>query len=119
MVPTREECGAVAVPRRLHIAVAAVCSECATVNVDTAKFCVECGTPVAIPSCPNCATPAGGGRFCAECGTPLGGGGGTHPAKVAGAAPVAPVAERRLASVLFGDLVGFTPLSESRDPEEV
>jgi class 3 adenylate cyclase/tetratricopeptide (TPR) repeat protein len=31
----------------------------------------------------------------------------------------APVAERRVTSVLFGDLVGFTTLSESRDPEEV
>jgi class 3 adenylate cyclase len=30
-----------------------------------------------------------------------------------------PVAERRLCSVLFCDLVGFTPLSEARDPEEV
>jgi len=31
----------------------------------------------------------------------------------------APVAERRITSVLFGDLVGFTPLSESRDAEDV
>ncbi|MEJ7706553.1 MAG: adenylate/guanylate cyclase domain-containing protein [Nocardioidaceae bacterium] len=31
----------------------------------------------------------------------------------------AAVAERRVCSVLFCDLVGFTPLSESRDPEEV
>jgi class 3 adenylate cyclase/tetratricopeptide (TPR) repeat protein len=30
-----------------------------------------------------------------------------------------PVAERRVCSVLFCDLVGFTPLSEVRDPEEV
>jgi class 3 adenylate cyclase len=29
------------------------------------------------------------------------------------------VTERRIASVLFGDLVGFTTISEGRDPEEV
>ncbi|MGH3191143.1 MAG: adenylate/guanylate cyclase domain-containing protein [Streptosporangiaceae bacterium] len=30
-----------------------------------------------------------------------------------------PVAERRVCSVLFCDVAGFTPLSESRDPEAV
>ncbi len=34
-------------------------------------------------------------------------------------APSTPVASRRITSVLFGDLVGFTPLSESRDQEDV
>ncbi|HET6876015.1 MAG TPA: adenylate/guanylate cyclase domain-containing protein [Jatrophihabitans sp.] len=32
---------------------------------------------------------------------------------------VGSIAERRVCTVLFTDLVGFTPLSESRDPEEV
>jgi class 3 adenylate cyclase/predicted ATPase len=35
------------------------------------------------------------------------------------AGPARPVAERRVCSVLFCDVVGFTPLSESRDPEAV
>jgi class 3 adenylate cyclase/tetratricopeptide (TPR) repeat protein len=33
-------------------------------------------------------------------------------------APVSPVAERRLVSVLFADLVGFTTLAEGRDAED-
>ena len=37
----------------------------------------------------------------------------------AAAVAVGPVAERRVCSVLFCDVVGFTPLSEARDPEAV
>jgi len=37
----------------------------------------------------------------------------------AAAAAAGPLAERRVCSVLFCDVVGFTPLSESRDPEAV
>ncbi len=43
---------------------------------------------------------------------------GTTPSAAAGPNPE-PVAERRVCSVLFCDVVGFTPLSESRDPEAV
>ena len=68
--------------------------------------------------CPACSTPNEAGRkFCYECGAPL----GASPADAAVPPEPreAPAAERRLVSVLFADLVGFTTLSESRDAEEV
>jgi class 3 adenylate cyclase len=48
-----------------------------------------------------------GARFCSECG-----------ARLAAAAP-APVAERKVVTVLFADLVGFTARAEQLDPEDV
>src|SRR3954470_21836467 len=88
------------------------CPTCGTANVAGAKFCVECGPRLAL-SCPACgALVSAGQRFCAECGTPL-------AATAAGAPSTRPTTQRRVCSILFCALVGFTPLSESRDPEAV
>src|SRR5438094_6443661 len=95
-----------------------VCSNCGAENRAEAKFCGECGAGLAAP-CPACSTPNEPGRkFCYECGAPLAGlqgSGAAAPAQLR----ETPTAERRLVSVLFADLVGFTTLSESRDAEEV
>ncbi|MBK5223809.1 MAG: AAA family ATPase, partial [Acidimicrobiia bacterium] len=54
--------------------------------------------------CPACASATpDGARFCPSCG---------HELQVQ-------VDERRIVTVLFADLVGFTALSERRDPEQV
>jgi class 3 adenylate cyclase/tetratricopeptide (TPR) repeat protein len=85
------------------------CSHCGSENREGRKFCAECGKPLSA-ACPACgAANEPGERFCGECGAPLG---------AQAAAPSGPAAERRLVSVLFADLVGFTSLSERRDAEE-
>ena len=49
------------------------CPQCG--NVNTGKFCGECGTPMPAPevpaewACPQCGT-VNAGKFCSECGTP-------------------------------------------------
>jgi class 3 adenylate cyclase/tetratricopeptide (TPR) repeat protein len=94
-----------------------LCPSCGTENLAGKKFCKECGTALAA-ACGSCgAALLGDEKFCDECGAPVAG-------AEAGRAPTAvpreaQAAERRLVSVLFADLVGFTSLSESRDAEEV
>ena len=97
-----------------------ICGNCGTENLAGARFCMECASPLAA-ACPNCGfANLPGAKFCSQCATPLAA--GTAPA-----IPAVPVvaqaqesgAERRLVSVLFADLVGFTPFAEERDAEDV
>jgi class 3 adenylate cyclase/tetratricopeptide (TPR) repeat protein len=99
-----------------------ICSNCATENKPGRRFCAECGASLVV-GCPSCGTPyEPGEKFCGTCGTAL-----TAEAAAATAAtpstatpaPAAPATERRLVSVLFADLVGFTPFAEERDAEDV
>jgi class 3 adenylate cyclase/tetratricopeptide (TPR) repeat protein len=87
------------------------CASCGAENRGGRKFCSQCGTPLAF-RCPSCgAANEPGDAFCGDCGASLEGG-GPPPARAE------PAAERRLVSVLFADLVGFTAVSEDRDSEE-
>ncbi|MGH2756260.1 MAG: adenylate/guanylate cyclase domain-containing protein, partial [Actinomycetota bacterium] len=90
------------------------CGECGAQNRDDGKFCTSCGSALG-SACPSCGAPVEPGtRFCGECGTSLQETGTPAPLVTA-----APSSERRLVSVVFADLVGFTSYSEGRDPEDV
>jgi class 3 adenylate cyclase len=114
------------------------CPNCGTENLPGSRFCNNCGERLAV-ACPNCGTAnQPGARFCNECGTALGDGAdrasdavrangspASRPASVPGLGVTPPPveapreAERRLVTILFADLVGFTPFAEERDAEDV
>src|SRR5579859_5169396 len=116
------------------------CPSCGTPGAAGRKFCAECGAalPLVCPACGNPVTAKQ--KFCDECGTALQAAASprqTFNESSARSAPspasasvaeailaptvpsVPPTEERRLVTALFCDLVGFTPLSEQLDPEEV
>src|SRR5215831_7075476 len=100
------------------------CRQCGASVEASHRFCGECGYPLG--GCPSCGEPViPGKKFCHACGLALNGAAPTPAAaqpEAAGASAGTaggPVAERRVCSVLFCDVVGFTPLSEARDPVAV
>jgi len=63
-------------------------------------------------ACPSCEAPnATGQRYCGQCGFPL----EDVPSRMSGSH----LEERKLVTVLFADVVGFTSLAERTDPEIV
>ncbi len=97
------------------------CGACGEAAGPENSFCTNCGSPLSLV-CASCGRPVDPtARFCGRCGAAL------HLSGAASSGPLQdpahpggqPVAERRVCSVLFADLVGFTSLAQSRDPEDV
>jgi class 3 adenylate cyclase/tetratricopeptide (TPR) repeat protein len=113
------------------------CPTCGHENRANAAFCGDCGAPLATEvSCPSCgASNPTGQKFCNACGQPL-----TAPTtasaereqsadprtytpphlaeKILRERPSLE-GERRTVTVLFADAMGFTPISEQLDQEQV
>jgi class 3 adenylate cyclase len=81
---------------------------------DGSRFCANCGTALAL-TCAHCgASLIAGKSFCPNCGTRVDAE-ITTPITASDPLP----AERRLCSILFIDLVGFTQMAENADPEDI
>ena len=105
------------------------CPRCQHENPPSAKFCLECGSRLA-PTCAQCgsALPAGA-KFCLECGQSVSAPPGRSPSPQAYtpkhlaekilSSKSALEGERKLVTVLFVDVSGFTALAERLDPEDV
>ncbi|HJQ41752.1 MAG TPA: adenylate/guanylate cyclase domain-containing protein, partial [Jatrophihabitantaceae bacterium] len=96
----------------------ATCRSCGAGLDPDARFCDQCGTAAAA-GCVSCgAELRPGAKFCSKCGA-------NQESGATAAAPASvgvqsdPVAQRKVTSVLFGDLVSFTTLSERHDKEDV
>ncbi len=98
------------------------CLHCSIENPADAKFCQNCGQLLEV-KCPNCGTlnavPA---NFCKNCGANLAV--SATPSQPSSQPKTAQIAtsmqgERRLVTVMFADISGFTAMAETMDPEAV
>ena len=90
------------------------CPKCQSENREGMRFCEECGAEMELV-CPGCnARIPLGKRFCGECGQVL-----TKPVATEKEEKRVGPGERKLVTVLFSDLSGYTAMSEKLDPEEV
>ncbi|MFB3094027.1 MAG: adenylate/guanylate cyclase domain-containing protein, partial [Dehalococcoidia bacterium] len=106
-----------------------VCPSCGHESRPDRKFCAECGAELAL-ACASCgARSEPGERFCGECGhslveaaKPAADPGSYTPRHLAEKIlrdRAALEGERRTVTALFADAIGFTPISERLDEEEV
>ena len=94
------------------------CLRCGRALDDDARFCPACGLAVEV-RCKACdASLDSDARFCKHCGTAVEAAAGAteHPAT---SQRRDHTRERKVATLLFADLVGFTNLGERHDPELV
>jgi len=114
-----------------------ICPKCQTENPETKKFCTECGAKLSL-ICPHCkAEVQPTEKFCGECGQALSESPRSSPLP-SGFDKAEPKSytpkhladkilttrstlegERKLVTVLFADVAGFTAMSEKLEPEEV
>ena len=109
------------------------CPKCQAENRENRKFCRECAAKLVL-ICPQCSSEnLPGERFCGECAHDLAE--AKVPARVDYSRPQTYTpkflaerilsagksleGERKLVTVLFADVVGYTSISEKLDPEEV
>jgi class 3 adenylate cyclase/pimeloyl-ACP methyl ester carboxylesterase len=103
------------------------CPECGQANPADARFCNSCGFRLLL-TCPACKQPnPPASRFCNACGQKLSETEGLAPTSYTPkhladkilTSKEALEGERKLVTVLFADVSGFTALSERLDPEDV
>ncbi len=94
------------------------CSRCECDNLESSKFCSECG--VVLPrACPQCrAENPSVAKFCGECGAVLRVPIVVSVSESARVKAREDIGERRHLTVLFCDLVGSTAISARLDPED-
>jgi class 3 adenylate cyclase len=98
------------------------CRSCGRSLPDDARFCPGCGAAV-VTACAACGTELEpDARFCRRCGQPVAGpsaGSPVEPETAARGAAREAGRERKVATLLFADIVGFTGFAVAHDPELV